>query len=291
MKANEIVILSGKGGTGKTVLSAAFAALQKDLVIADCDVDAADLHLLLNPVVRQTGSFRSGVTAVIAPDKCLGCLQCRELCRFGAIGEDCIVDSLACEGCGFCSHICPSDAITMHENVCGEWFVSDTRFGPFVHARLEIAGENSGKLVTLVRNKASEIAAAAGSPLVLIDGSPGIGCSVIASLTGCDYVAVVTEPSVAGLHDADRVIRTAEHFDVPAGVIINKFDLNEEIARRIEAYCRTRGLACLGKIPFDPSVIDAMIEGRTISEYSCGQTGREVRKVWDRVRAAVEVSV
>ncbi len=191
----QIVVISGKGGTGKTVITASLAALARSKVMADCDVDAADLHLLLNPKIKEKHEFRSGKTAIIDKKLCQQCGKCIAACRFNAISEDFTVDPVSCEGCGFCSHICPAEAIEMRENISGEWFISDTRFGPLVHARLGIAEENSGKLVTLVRQKAKESAENRGLDWVIIDGAPGIGCPVIASLSGVDCALVVTEPT------------------------------------------------------------------------------------------------
>ena len=210
----QIVIISGKGGTGKTVITGAFAALAQKKVMADCDVDAADLHLLLEPSIRERHEFKSGKTAVIDKEKCVKCGKCIEVCRFEAINEKFNVDGVSCEGCAFCSFACPVDAIKMEENISGEWFISNTRFGPMVHAKLGIAEENSGKLVSLVRKQAKEAAEKTAADWVIIDGAPGIGCPVIASLSGIDCAVVVTEPTLSGLHDADRVISVAKHFGV-----------------------------------------------------------------------------
>lgn len=230
----QIVIISGKGGTGKTVLSGSFAALAKNKVIVDCDVDAADLHLLLHPKVKETYEFRSGYSPVIDSTICTRCGKCRELCRFDALLEDFTVDKIACEGCGLCSHICPENAVSMRENLSGEWYISETRFGPLVHAQLGITEENSGKLVSCLRKKAKEIAEERQSNLIIIDGTPGIGCPVIASISGVDLALVITEPSISGLHDAQRVIQVATHFRVPVKIVINKYDLNLELTREIE---------------------------------------------------------
>ena len=209
----EIVVISGKGGTGKTVITGAFAALAKDKVIADCDVDAADLHLLLDPKIKKTHIFKSGVTAFTNKKFCEGCGACSIVCRFEAVKEDFSIDPISCEGCAFCSFICPQNAIEMKVNTSGKWFISQTRLGPLVHARLEIAEENSGKLVSLVRQKAKEIAEEKGYRWIIIDGSPGIGCPVIASMTGVDCAVVVIEPTLSGMHDAERVIDVAKHFN------------------------------------------------------------------------------
>lgn len=279
----QIVIISGKGGTGKTVITGAFAALSKNKVMADSDVDAADLHLLLEPAIKERHEFRSGKTAVIDKDKCTGCGKCLEICRFKAISEDFMIDSISCEGCGFCSRICPVSAIKMEENMAGEWFISDTRFGPMVHAKLGIAQENSGKLVALVRRKAKEIAEQDKSEWVIVDGAPGIGCPVIASLSGIDCAVVVTEPTLSGLHDADRVIRVARHFGVLTKLIINKYDLNPDMSKKIEQYCSDNDVSILGRISFDKSIVDAMVNAKTITEHPDGKAKKEISDIWKRI--------
>jgi len=241
----QIVVISGKGGTGKTVITGAFAALAQNKVLADCDVDAADLHLLLQPTIKERREFRSGQNAVIDKKICEQCGKCKVICRFDAISQDFTIDPVSCEGCAFCSHICPVGAIRMQENTSGEWFLSDTRFGPLVHAKLGIAEENSGKLVSLVRKKAKELAEKKHCEWVIIDGAPGIGCPVIASLSGIDCAVVVTEPSLSGLHDARRVIDVSRHFKVAAKLIINKYDLNLEMSNKTEQYCQDNGITFL----------------------------------------------
>jgi len=297
----QIVVISGKGGTGKTVITAAFAALAKNSagggsayggkVMADCDVDAADLHLLLQPNIKERHEFKSGQTARIDKKICQQCGKCIVACRFGAISQDFVIDPISCEGCAFCSYICPVGAIKMEENISGEWFISETRFGPMVHAKLGIAEENSGKLVSLVRKKAKELAEKNNCDWVIIDGAPGIGCPVIASLSGVDCALVVTEPTLSGIHDAIRVIDVAKHFGVPVRLVINKYDLNTEMSEKIEKYCNKNGISLIGKIRFDKSVVESMAEGKTIMEYkshSCAQ-GRdkdtpvknEIQEIWD----------
>ena len=263
----QMVIISGKGGTGKTVLTGALAALAQNKVMADCDVDAADLHLLLSPKIKETHEFRSGKTARIDQNLCRQCGKCISVCRFGAIADDFTIDPIACEGCGFCSFVCPQKAIVMEENISGNWFISDTRFGLMVHAKLGIAEENSGKLVALVRTQAKELAERNGCDWVIVDGAPGIGCPVIASLSGIDCALVVTEPTLSGLHDAARVIEVAKHFSVPVKLIINKYDLNLRMSEKIEKYCGDNNIDFSGKIGFDKSVVKAMVEGKTIIEY------------------------
>jgi len=290
----QIVIISGKGGTGKTVITGAFAALAKNKVMADCDVDAADLHLLLQSDIKERHEFKSGQTAIIDKKICQQCGKCLVACRFGAISQDFVVDAISCEGCAFCSYVCPVSAIKMEENIAGEWFISETRFGPFVHAKLGIAEENSGKLVSLVRKQAKELAEKNNCDWVIIDGAPGIGCPVIASLSGINCALVVTEPTLSGLHDAIRVMDVAKHFGVAVKLVINKYDLNTEMSEKIEKYCHKNGISLIGKIGFDKSVVEAMVEGKTIMEYksrSCVQerdkdtsVKDEIREIWDTLQ-------
>jgi MinD superfamily P-loop ATPase len=279
----QIVIISGKGGTGKTILTAAFASLAKNAVFADCDVDAADLHLLLQPEVLERHEFKSGLTAIIDGKVCERCGKCFDVCRFDAISQDFTIDSISCEGCAFCSYICPVKAIKMEENISGEWFISKTRFGPMVHAILGIAEENSGKLVSMVREKAKEIAIEENKDLIIIDGSPGIGCPVIASLSGVDYAIVVTEPTLSGLHDAKRVIEVGKHFKIKTKLIINKYDLNADMTANIELFCRSNDIEVLGRITFDKSVVDAMVKGKTIIEFNKGQAKKEILRIWENL--------
>ncbi len=276
----QIVIISGKGGTGKTVITGAFAALAENKVMADCDVDAADLHLLLQPDIKERHEFRSGKTAVIDKEKCIKCGKCAAICRFNAIKDDLTVDRISCEGCAFCSFVCPAGAIKMEENVSGEWFISETRFGPMVHAKLGIAEENSGKLVSLVRKQAKELAEKKKAGWVIVDGAPGIGCPVIASLSGIDCAVVVTEPTLSGLHDADRVIGVAKHFGVSCVIIVNKYDLNMDMTGRIENYCKDNNIELIGKIHFDKSVVEAMVNGKTAIEYPAGIAKEEIIGAW-----------
>lgn len=277
----QIVIISGKGGTGKTIVTGAFAALAKNKVMADCDVDAADLHLLLQPNIKERHEFRSGKTARIEKELCDECGKCLSLCRFEAINSDFTIDPVSCEGCGFCSLVCPKGAIKMEENVSGEWFISDTRFGPMVHAKLGVAEENSGKLVSLVRNQAKGLAEKKNCDWVIIDGAPGIGCPVIASLSGMDCAIVVTEPTLSGLHDAGRVIDVAKHFKVLTRLIINKYDLNIDMTGKIEQYCKEADVKLIGKISFDKTVVEAMVDGKTVIEYRNGKARQEIVGIWD----------
>lgn len=280
----ELIVISGKGGTGKTTLTAAFASLFENGVLCDADVDAADLHLIMNPKVMARHDFQSGSTAVINKDKCTECGLCLELCRFGAISDDFEVDPIGCEGCGVCVYFCPEKAIDFPVNTCGEWFVSDTRFGPMVHARLGIAEENSGKLVSLVRREARKLAERDDLDLILTDGPPGVGCPVIASIGGADAVLIVTEPTVSGKHDMERVVQLAAFFKVPAMVCVNKADLNLEMSREIEKFSRNQGLAFLGDIPFDPVFTRSMVQAQTVFEYDKdSKGGQAVKKIWEKL--------
>ena len=280
----ELIVISGKGGTGKTSLMAAFASLAENKVLCDADVDAADLHLVLAPDIRRSEPFTSGHTAAIDKGRCTSCGLCREMCRWDAIGDSFTVDTVACEGCGVCVHFCPERAIGFPDNTCGDWFISETRFGPMVHARLGIAEENSGKLVALVRREARELAEARGLGLILTDGPPGVGCPVIASMGGANGVLIVAEPSVSGVHDMERVVQLAAHFKVPAMICVNKFDINAAKSRQIEETAARNGLVFLGRIPFDPAFTRAMVQGRTIMEWDGPSEGRgAVVEVWQNL--------
>jgi len=280
----QIVVISGKGGTGKTVMTGAFASLDKNHVMADCDVDAADLHLLLQPKIKERHDFRSGLSASIDKKICQQCGKCIAACRFNAISDSFVIDHVSCEGCAFCSYICPVNAIKMEENLAGEWFISETRFGPLVHAKLGIAEENSGKLVALVRKQAKELAEKNGCDWVIIDGAPGIGCPVIASLSGIDCAVVVTEPTLSGLHDASRVVEVTKHFNVPSRLIINKYDLNTDMSEKIEEYCENNGITLIGKVKFDKTVVESMVEGKTIIEYKDSAVKDEIRRIWEKLQ-------
>lgn len=295
MSLRELVVVSGKGGTGKTSLVGSFAVLAGRAVLADCDVDAADLHLLLSPDIQRRETFRSGNLAAIDPGRCTGCGACKPLCRFGAIGEAradgaqraYLVDPVACEGCGVCVDHCPARAILFPERVCGAWYVSGTRCGPMVHARLGTAAENSGKLVTLVRREARGIAESSGAPLLLVDGPPGIGCPVIASVTGATSVLAVTEPTVSGEHDLDRLLELCAHFGIRAAVCVNKWDINPEAASSIEERARARGAVPVGRIPYDKAVTAAQLAARTTVETG-GPAADAIRLVWRRWTEEVE---
>jgi len=278
------VIISGKGGTGKTSITAAFAALAENQVIADCDVDAADLHLILEPEVKYREDFRGGRTASIDKNLCIQCGKCIEVCRFDAISKDFVVDNISCEGCGVCVYFCPVKAIDFPERIVGEWFISETRFGPMVHAKLGIAQENSGKLVTTVRRNAGLIAEKENKDLIIIDGAPGVGCPVIASIGGADCVLIVTEPTLSGVHDMKRVVELANHFNIKTAACVNKFDLNPQITEQIETYCVANGVDFMGKIHFDHVVTKAMVQKKSVVEYSDGVVAREIKDVWENVK-------
>jgi len=284
----EIVVLSGKGGTGKTSIVGSFAALAQNKILADCDVDAADLHLILNPEVQEKHTFWSGQTAVIDGQLCTQCGLCQDLCRFNAI-KDYTVDPVSCEGCGFCFHICPVEAITMKDNLSGEWFISSTKYGPLVHARLGIAQENSGKLVALVRQQARQLAENTGFDYIISDGPPGIGCPVISSLSGANLALLVTEPTLSGIHDMERILGVCDHFGVSALVCINKYDINEDNTYQIEHYCLNRGVEIAAKIPFDNAVTKAIIQGLPVVEYYQGKVSSEIESLWQRIIRTLEI--
>lgn len=284
----EITIISGKGGTGKTSVVASFAALAEKKVMADADVDAADLHLILAPEIRQEEDFKGGRIAVIDPDRCTECGECLNRCQFNAISPEFVVNKIDCEGCGVCVHFCPVDAIDFPQSICGKWYVSESRFGPMVHARLGIAEENSGLLVSLVRNQAKVLAEDRGLDTVIVDGPPGIGCPVIASITGTSVVLIVTEPTLSGLHDLERVGGLAAHFKIPTLVCINKFDLNEEMSERVRDYCAKNHMELVGHIPYDTEVTRAMVAGQSIVEFSNGNVSEAMKEIWHRVHGYLE---
>jgi len=277
-----MVVLSGKGGTGKTSIVGSFAALAQKKVLADCDVDAADLHLILQPVTRENHEFWSGQTAVINEAKCTQCNLCQDVCRFDAI-NDFKVNPIACEGCGFCSQICPDEAIIMKENLAGNWFISDTKYGPLVHARLGITQDNSGKLVALVRQQAKQLAERDDLDYIVSDGPPGIGCPVISSLTGANLALIVTEPTLSGIHDLERVLGVCRHFGVQALVCVNKYDINEDNTHRIESYCLSQEVEVAAAIPFDNVVTEAIIHGVPVVEYSRNSVSRQMEALWEIV--------
>jgi MinD superfamily P-loop ATPase len=333
----ELLVISGKGGTGKTSIVACFAALADKAVLADCDVDAADLHLVLQPQVIERHDFFSGHQAVIRRDRCIACGRCLLYCRFGAVsrhradgsqaGQDgdvacrdcdfCVrscavrsnaeiqamvaaaglapgavyeIDPVACEGCGVCAWFCPSSAIELTARLCGQWMISSTRHGPLVHAALAIAAENSGKLVSTVRMQARELAERRGLETVIIDGSPGIGCPVIASVTGASLVLIVTEPTLSGLHDMERVAELVRHFNIPTMVCVNKWDLNPQTAAEIESQARRRGIQSAGRVRYDSAVTQAQIQCKSVVEYQSDGCAEDIRNVWSAVQAGLNMA-
>jgi MinD superfamily P-loop ATPase len=286
----EIVIVSGKGGTGKTSIISTFASLAESKVLCDADVDAADLHLITQPEIKEEHDFASGRTAVINQDKCSECGLCRELCKWNAISEDFVVNPIQCEGCGVCYYFCPEKAIDFPLNTCGQWYISDTRFGPMAHARLGIAEENSGKLVALIRNEGKKLAEEKNIDLLFTDGPPGIGCPVIASLGGATAVLIVAEPTVSGIHDMKRVVELAEFFKIPAMLCVNKFDLNPDETQSVEKFAKEKNIKIMGRVPFDPAFTRAMVEGKTIVEFDSHSKGCEaVREIWENLKQHLEI--
>ena len=283
----EIVVLSGKGGTGKTSIVASFASLAKRKVLADCDVDAADLHLLLKPEVKEEKEFWSGQVAFVDEEKCIECGLCQELCRFKAI-KDFKVDPISCEGCSFCYQVCPVDAIDMKDSMSGHSFISETKYGYLCHARLGIAQENSGKLVALVRQNAKLIAERENLDYIITDGPPGIGCPVISSLSGANLALLVTEPTLSGIHDLERVIGVCRHFGVPALVCVNKYDLNEENTCQIESYCGNEGIEVGARISFDNVITEAIVQGLPVVEYSNNNVTQQIKELWQTVSVKLD---
>jgi len=284
-----MTILSGKGGTGKTTITGSFAALSHKAVLADCDVDASNLHLLLKPKVKETFDFKGLNLAIIDPKRCTKCGLCEDRCRFGAI-HDFIVDSIHCEGCKVCVQICPVQAIDFVERICGQAYISETIYGPMSHARLIPGMENSGKLVTLVRQNAKRLAEERGYDLVLVDGPPGIGCPVIASLADTDYGLVVVEPTLSGIHDLKRALELLDHFKVEALVCVNKHDLNDENTVAIEEFCSGEGIEVVGRVPFDPEVTKAMVASLPVVEYAPDSpSSRAIAETWKRVKSHLGV--
>ena len=284
----EIVVISGKGGTGKTSIAGALASIAENKAMADCDVDASDLHLILSPEIKKTEQFTSGFLAEINKNECDECGKCTEVCRFNAISAEFEVDRFSCEGCGVCAYFCPKEAIRLNEKNAGEWYISDTAYGPMVHARLAIAEGNSGKLVTLVRKEANIIASEKNFNLIITDGSPGIGCPVIASITGASLILVVTEPSVSGIHDMKRITELTNHFKIKTLVCINKYDLNNENTELIEKYCNENNIDVIAKIPYDTDFVKAQINGKTILQYSDGQASKEIKNMWEKLNKLIE---
>ncbi len=291
-KPEELVVISGKGGTGKTSLTASLVALAENVVIADCDVDASDLHLVLSPRVKEQGYFSGSVHVEIDQAKCTGCGRCQQVCRFSAIYTEQIdgkrrffIDPVACEGCGACVLVCKDGAIKTEDAINGEWFISETRFGPMSHACLGVAEENSGKLVTLVRNNASYLANESNLSRVTIDGAPGTGCPVISSLTGADYALVVSEPTVSGVHDMQRILKVTRHFGIPSGVVVNKYDLNRKMAEKIKEIAEKEGAEFLGYLPYSKDVTEAQFKGLSVVEYTDTGITEEIKSLWNKLKS------
>ena len=295
----ELVIISGKGGTGKTSITASFAMLAENKVIVDCGVDAADLHLILSPKIIEKNFLKSGKEASIREVDCINCGICKDNCKFNAVKVSYdkkknrnlyLVDPISCEGCGVCVRFCPVKAIDFEERLAGEWYVSSTHFGSMIHAKLEIAGENSGKLIATIRNKSKKIAAEKNINLIIIDGPPGIGCPVIASITGTSTVLIVTEPTVSGLHDLERTIELVEHFKIPCLICINKFDINFDLTKKIEELANLKNIPVVGRIPYDKLVTIAQINGKSIVEYPESIAGENIKTLWKKVEENINLT-
>ncbi|PKM88798.1 MAG: (4Fe-4S)-binding protein [Firmicutes bacterium HGW-Firmicutes-12] len=285
----ELVVISGKGGTGKTSIVASLVSLLDNKIMADCDVDAADLHLVLQPEIMETIEFWSGKTASIDQEKCSKCGKCLELCRFDAISKDFVIDPIACEGCGVCAYFCPNKAIEFNENLCGHIYVSKTPHGSMIHAKLGIAEENSGKLVTQVRARTRALADEEKVNTIVVDGPPGLGCPVIASITGASIVLIVTEPTMSGIHDLERVIELTRHFRIQAAVCINKWDINPEISESIVNNCRQMNVAVIGQIPYDNNITKAQIQGISLIDYNpTSPAAIELFKLSEQVSALLD---
>jgi len=284
----QLTVISGKGGTGKTSITAAFASIAENAVFADCDVDAADLHLIFKPDIKETMSFHGLKIASINKEICTDCKKCYDNCKFNAIDEEINIINESCEGCGLCEYICPVDAIKMIDRESGFSYISDTRFGPMSHAMLKTAEEASGKLVTVVRNNAKMLAEKKKKDLIVIDGPPGIGCPVISSISGVDLVLIVTEPTLSAIHDLERILGVAQHFKIPAAVCINKCDINLDNTEKIEHYCKSNDIDVVGKLPYDNVVTEAMIHEKNVIEYSKGDFSDMIIDMWNNMGGALK---
>ncbi len=280
----QIVVISGKGGTGKTMLLSSFAALAKNKVLVDCDVDASNLHLMLDPKRLKKELFFGGKKAHINKNKCVSCGLCKKLCRYGAITEDLKIDEFLCEGCGFCKEACEYSAIEMKDNLSGEWYVSSSKYGPFVHARLRPAEESSGKLIARIKQEAKDIAIRDGLDYILADGPPGIGCPVMASLTGADTALIVTEPTLSGMHDMERATEITEHFKIPSKVVINKSDINPDNTKSIEAACEKKGIEVIGRIPFSESIVRSLVARTPPILGDSADIKQAICEIWEKIQ-------
>jgi MinD superfamily P-loop ATPase len=276
----ELVIISGKGGTGKTSLTASFACLAHNAIIIDADVDAADLHLILKPEILKQEEFSGGSKANIDKNVCTKCGACIEVCNFDAVTDDFVIDAVECEGCKLCFEFCPENAVKFSRQICGEWYISDSRAGTMIHAKLGIAQENSGMLVSLLRREAQKAASQNSIPLIITDGPPGTGCPVIASVTGADAVLIITEPTLSGMHDMKRVKELTDLLKIPAMFCINKYDINTEITEEIQEFGSEHGLKFLGNIPYDSDLTKAMLAQKSLVEFSDNDTAKAVKDIW-----------
>ena len=287
----QVTVLSGKGGTGKTSLVASFTALSQNTIVTDCDVDAPDLHLLLQPTILETQRFYGSKLATINPNRCIQCGKCEEACRFEAISK-LQIDPIFCEGCGVCAHICPVEAIMLHERISGFAYISKTKYGVMSHALLSPGEENSGKLVTLVRQNAQQIAELTGTQLILNDGPPGIGCPVIAAVGGIDAGLIVVEPTLSSIHDMERALALLNHFQIPALLCINKYDINPTNTQRIIDFCDVNNVDLVGKISYNLLITQAMVAGMPVVEYSpTSALVNEIAAVWKQVLNQLNISV
>jgi len=288
----EITILSGKGGAGKTSVTAALAALSKNTVFCDNDVDAADLHLILQPEIKEKHPFSSGSKSTIDQEICTNCGLCESSCRFHAIHPNSEgypeVNHFQCEGCRLCERICPAEAISTHENFNNHWFVSTTRFGQMVHAKMGPGEENSGKLVSRIREKTREIAGEIQADYILNDGPPGIGCSAISSITGTDAVLLVIEPSISGLHDAKRLVELVKGFGIDMYAVINKYDINLTASSAVETFLEKQDIEVLGRIPFDTRMVESMVNEKSVIEFDrASSVSRELENTWTRLKTCL----
>lgn len=279
----QLVIVSGKGGTGKTSVCSSLAAVAENAIVADCDVDAANMGLLLEAETVESEPFEGGRVPILLKERCLECGMCQEVCRFGAIDDQFQIDPFACEACGFCAHVCPVEAIEMRPRVSGELLISSTPYGTLVHARLGVAEEYSGRLVAEVRKRARQVGDEEGCDLIIADGPPGIGCPVISAVTGADLALIVTEPSVSGLHDLERVLGVIANFRIPAIAVINKYDINTEMSRAVEKRCAELSVPVVGQIPFDPSVARAIVHNQPPVLGATGPAAAALRRVCELV--------